>query len=391
MYDLVIKNVNAYVGRRVEEGIDIGISDGKVASFSKNIKARRIIEGEGLFALPGLIDPHTHTVFAGNRSHEFALRAEGARYEDIARAGGGILATVKATRTVGKEVLYYLSKQRIYTAIEQGTTTMEIKSGYGSTQEAEFKMLEVINLLKTDMSDEIDIVPTFLAHAIDSDTDRVKYVNDIIRMLEKIKEKSLCEFVDVFMDVIAFNKDETERILTKAKELGFKLKLHADEIEDTSASILAAKMKAVSADHLLKASKQGLEELKESGTVPVLLPATAFFLKESAPDISYMRRLALDFAIGSDFNPGSSFILSQRWAGLMGIQLYNLTVQEAIDAITVNAAKAIDREDIGNLELGFKADVVIFKGNSLEEFFYNISFPVIKYILKHGRVIREYK
>ncbi|MBD3286532.1 imidazolonepropionase, partial [candidate division WOR-3 bacterium] len=270
-----------------------------------------------------------------------------------------------------------------------GTTTVEIKSGYGLSLADELKQLTVIRSLSTEVPQTL--IPTFLgAHAIPPDTDREAYVKEIIDlMLPEVAEKDLARFVDVFCDEIAFTNAETRRILTKARELGLGLKLHVDEIADTGGAGLSAELGAVSAEHLVKSNEAGLRAMSQASVVPVLLPATTFFLRETErPNVRLMRQLRMPMAVATDFNPGSSTVFALPFAAVCGTLIDGLSMEEAIRGITINAAKAINMEkEIGSLEEGKQADLVILDINTWEELIYYFLKNPITTVVKKGEVV----
>jgi len=344
----------------------------------------RIIDAGGRCALPGLIDPHTHLVYAGNRAQEFAQRLAGADYLEILKAGGGILSTVQATRAASDEELYLLARERLLEMLSWGVTTVESKSGYGLATEHELRLLRVGKRL----SDEgFQIIPTFMgAHALPHEfkDNREAYVDLIINeMLPAARE--LAVFCDVFMDEGAFTGEETERIFGKALELGYKLKIHADELAPTGGAELAGAWKAVSADHLLHPSDEGLEAMARAGTIAVMLPATSFSLRKPYAPVQRFRSHGLKIAVATDHNPGTSPTLSLPLAAAIGVLAGGLTIDEALLGMTANAARALGLDDRGVLAPGKRADVLILDAGDPAQMFYQIGKKLAWKVFVGGR------
>jgi imidazolonepropionase len=400
-FDLLIRNAREVV---TMDGGDLGIirnasvmvKEGRIAKICKHEEERscqteKVLDASGKVVMPGFVDCHTHLVFSGSRAGEFTRRMEGATYEEISKEGGGILSTVKATRHAGFDELYEKAKTRLADMLCWGTTTVEIKSGYGLTMADEIKQLTVIRSLAEEVPQTL--VPTFMAaHAFPPDVPRQEYTKQIIEMmLPEVAEKGLARFADVFCDSIAFTNEETKMILERSKELELGIKLHVDEIADTDGAALAAELGAASADHLVKSNENGLRRMAEAGVVPVLLPATTFFLKEKArPDVKLMRELAMPIAIASDFNPGSSTVFALPFAAACGVLLDDITPREALKGITVNAARALGLEnDIGSLKPGKRADILITDIDSWEELIYNFNRNPVTTVIKNGEVVYD--
>jgi len=350
-----------------------------------------IIDAEGKTVIPGFVDPHTHLVYAGCRHNELELRLNGKSYLEILKAGGGIIQTVKATRNSSEDELLNLAKKRIDILVSYGTTTVEIKSGYGLSTESELKILRVIEKLKN--ISPVDIISTFLgAHAIPPEFQgaREEYVNLILN--EMLKEaKKYSAFCDVFLDEGAFTYEEAKRILKKAKKLGYKLKLHADELSNSGGAKLAGELGAVSADHLDYPDEEGLYKMGKSGTVAVLLPGTGFFLKSpQKPPVGLMRKLGIPIALATDHNPGSSPLYSQALSMTFGVFNYGLTPEEALMAVTLNAAKAIDMHNkVGNIKKGLQADLLILDAHSYIHLIYEVGHNLVETVIKKGKVIKS--
>lgn len=354
-----------------------------------NVKADEKIDAKNNCVIPGLIDCHTHLVFGGFREEEYSMRLSGKSYNEIMNCGGGIINTVKATRKESKKELLKKAKERINTMISHGITTVESKSGYGLDKNTELKMLEINKELNK--SSKIEVVSTYLgAHAIPNEykDKREEYIDFICnKMLKTVKDKKLAEFVDVFCEPNVFTLEESERILKCAKDMGFKLKIHADEMCAYGGTGLAGKLNLTSADHLLSAKKEDLKKLVSSKTVAVVLPATAFSLKEEYADARFMIDNGLCVAIASDFNPGSCFCNNFSFVQCLSSRNCNLTQEEVISAITVNAAYALNRKDIGSIEVGKKADFCILNKPSYKFMAYNIASSCVDRVYKGGKEI----
>ncbi len=351
-----------------------------------------IVDVEGKVMMPGFVDPHTHFVFAGYRSQEFKMRLQGIPYIDILKKGGGILSTVSATRGSTKEVLYDLSKKRAGKFLSYGVTTIEGKSGYGLDKKNELKQLEVMK--EIDQREDIDIVSTFMgAHAVPKNykNNSTEYIDYLIEeVLPEVAEKKLAEFCDVFCDDGAFSYQESEKLLQTATEMGFELKIHADEIKNTEASQLAAKLNAVSAEHLLKASKEGLDSLRENNVIAVLLPLTAFSLQEEYADARKMIERGIPVALATDLNPGSSYSQSIPLLLSLAVMYMDMTPKEAITALTINAACALNKGDvIGSIEKGKKADFLIIDAPDFNHLFYNFGVNLVEKVFKEGNLVLD--
>ncbi|HBI21376.1 MAG TPA: imidazolonepropionase [Legionella sp.] len=396
-YDLVIKNARVATmdgQHRVLEGASLAIQGDRIAHMttdSSALAAKTIIDAEGLLLTPGLIDCHTHLVYAGNRSHEFAQRMAGVSYAEMARQGGGILSTVNATRLASVEMLTQLAVQRASVMLAHGTTTVEIKSGYGLDLNTEIKLLTVARALENELP--IAVVPTFLgAHATPpeykKDTDG--YLDYIIStMLPEIAAQKLAVFVDAFCETIAFSPAQVERLFHAAKPYGFKLKLHAEQLSDQKGAVLASQFQASSVDHLEHLSPNDCKALTNGKTVAVLLPGAFYFLKETKyPPIAALREHQIPMAIATDSNPGTSPFLTLPWMMNMACILFGFSLDEAWRGVTIHAAKALDLEtEIGSIEVGKKADLVIWSTNSMDDVVYNPSMNFCKTMIISGRKI----
>jgi imidazolonepropionase len=340
----------------------------------------------GLVALPGFVDSHTHAVFAGERSLEAAMRAEGRSYQDIAAMGGGIRSSVASVNDTTAEEIAAHSKPFLDRALKLGTTTIEIKSGYGLSTENEHKLLKAARILEAQT--KIEIVRTYLgAHAVPKGTSQSDYVEQIIR--EQLPVLHLeAEFCDVFMDEGYFTREETLRICSKAKELGMKTKLHADELAETSGAATAAQLGAYSADHLLKISDDGIRALATSErTVATLLPITALSLRAPYAPARRLIDAGCAVAIATDCNPGSA--MSENMQLVMSLAMFGMqmTPAEALTAATLNGAAALDRAAThGSLERNKLADFVLFDIPRLEYLPYHVGVSDVVSVIKRGRI-----
>lgn len=348
------------------------------------------IDGRGTWITPGLIDCHTHLVYAGDRSNEFAARQRGATYEEIARAGGGILSTVRATRAASDRDLLEQSLPRARALRREGVTTLEIKSGYGLTLESELKMLRVARQIGTKLG--ISVATTFLgAHTVPPEyKDRVDdYIDTVCEnMLPAAVAENLADAVDAFCEHIAFSPAQTRRVFARAVELGLPLHLHADQLSDLGGGELAAQFNALSADHLEYASIASLERMAERGTVAGLLPGAFYFLKETRrPPIDRLRALGIPIAIATDCNPGTSPIASLLTVMNMACVLFGLTSEEALRGATCNAARALGYRDRGVLKQGMRADLAIWRLRHPEQLCSEVGMHVPAEVIAGGRTI----
>ena len=312
---------------------------------------------------PGLVDCHTHLVFAGNRAVEFEQRLNGASYEDIARAGGGIVSTVARTRAASADELFAQSAPRARALIVDGVTTVEIKSGYGLDLDSEAKMLRVARRIGSELG--IEVRTTFLgAHALPPEFAgrQSDYIDEVcIRMLPVIAREGLADAVDAFCESIAFTPSETRRVFETARALGLPVKLHADQLSDLGGAAIAAEFGALSADHLEYTDETGVAAMAAAGTVAVMLPAAFYALRETRlPPIDAFRAHGVPLAVASDVNPGTSPLLSLRLAMNMACTLFRMTPEEALRGVTVNAARALGLADRGTLAAGRRADLVVW-------------------------------
>ena len=350
----------------------IGVSEGRIVWLGGMAElpgdpadiSNDVIDCVGAWITPGLIDCHTHLVFGGNRISEYEKRLEGASYEEIARQGGGIRATVKATRRASEKELLNSAKNRLGKLIAEGVTTVEIKSGYGLDIETEIKMLRVARRLGEELP--VRIVTSFLgAHALPAEfsNDSTGYIDLVCdQMMPAVAAENLADAVDVFCEGIAFDIDETRRVFECAKELNLKIKIHAEQLSNLGGTALACEYGALSADHLEYLDDAGVDAMAQSGTVAVLLPGAFYFLRETKlPPISGFRKKQVPIAIATDLNPGSSPAPSLLMMLNMATTLFHLTPEEALAGVTSNAARALGlQDDTGVLAIGRAADFVVW-------------------------------
>ncbi len=354
-----------------------------------------VIDAEGGCVIPGLIDCHTHTVFAGTREHEFVQRIEGKSYTQIAEEGGGIRSTMRHVRDADKDELIALAHPRLTGMMQNGVTTVEIKSGYGLTVHDELKMLEAVAELDARMP--LDLVGTYLAaHTIppEYDGDASGYLDTVLNdgVLGRLASVGLAEFCDVFCERSAFDLQQSRRVLQTAKSQGLVPKIHADQITQMGASKLAAELGAISADHLDCIDEAGMAAMKKAGTIAVLLPGASFFLGTKQAPAREIMNAGLAVALASDYNPGSSMIASLPLIMSIACVQLKMTPAEALVAATANAAAALNRHQrLGAIAVGMQADLAILDTPNFERFLYEVgSYPVTK-VIKNGRLVVDFE
>lgn len=372
----------------------VGLEDDLIARYPDEKR----LDAMGKTVLPGFVDPHTHLVWAGDRAVEFEMRLEGRTYLEILAAGGGILSTVEATRGADYEALYAQTRARARAMLRHGTTTAEAKTGYGLEYKAEIDQLMV--LLQLSREGPLEIIPTFLpAHAIAPEyktnpegyTQLIckKMLPDLLNWWQKNAPAFPLPFVDVFCETGAFSLDQSRRLLLAARDLGFPLKIHADEFDNLGGASLAAELGAASADHLVKTSAADIEALSTSNTVAVALPCTPFGLAD--PQYTPARQILEAgglLALATDCNPGTAWCESMQFVIALACRALKLTPAQAIAAATINAAAAIQREDrIGSIEPGKQADLVLLTVSDYRHLGYRFGENLVNMVVKRGRII----
>ncbi|MCF7514243.1 imidazolonepropionase [Pseudoalteromonas sp. L23] len=352
------------------ENAAIAIKDGKINWLGPRSElpevdaiATPIHKANGQWLTPGLIDCHTHILFAGSRANEFEQRLLGASYQQIAAQGGGIASTVKATRLADRETLYVNGKNRLNSLLKEGVTTVESKSGYGLDVENELKLLEINQLLNE--HHPIDVHSTFLgAHALPPEyKDNSQAYIDLVcdEMLPQVASRQLATAVDVFCENVGFTYQQTEQVFTRAQQLGLQVKCHAEQLSNQHGSELVAKFKGLSADHIEYLDEAGVEAMARGDVTAVLLPGAFYFLRETQlPPIDLLRKHKVAMALASDFNPGTAPLCSLRLMLNMACTLFRMTPEEALSGVTVNAAKALGLSDRGVLKVGTRADLALW-------------------------------
>ena len=401
--DVLVLNSNETItldSPEIENGLGIidnggvAINQGKIVLaastdlLERKFRARRTISAEDEIILPGFVDPHTHLVFAGARDSEFQLRIAGASYMEIFRRGGGIIETVNRTRQASPESLFQLGKQRLDTCLESGSTTVEIKSGYGLRADAELKILRTVQRLGK--NHPCNIVPTFMgAHAVPPGESSPEYVSSVVdEMLPKVAQAGLAEFCDVFCERGVFDSIESEKILRKASKLGLRLKIHADQFTDCGGAELANKLHAISADHLIHSSAKQFGQMTKKGVTPVLLPSSSHsLLAGENADARGMLGMGLPVALGTDFSP-SNWMFGQLTVAALASRELRMNASEVIRGITINAARALGLEKrIGSLHPGKRADIVTLRAPNHRWVGYTYGERVVDNVLIGGEPV----
>lgn len=368
--------------------VDVGSSD-----ILKNydLDKYNIIDSSNKAVLPGFIDSHTHLIFGGYRADEFSWRLRGDTYMSIMERGGGITSSVRATRKITLDEFIELGKKRLDKYMAMGVTTVEGKSGYGLDRETELKQLQAMK--KLNEIHPIDVVPTFLGpHSVlpEYKGKEDEFIDYMVEVMKYAAENDLAEFADIFCEKNVFSVEQSKQFLTEAKKCGLKLKIHADEMVQLGGTELAVELGCTSADHLLQASDEGIERLSKSNTVATLLPATAFCLKEHYARGRQMIDSGCAVALATDFNPGSCFTNSIPLVIALAALHMNMSIEEIITALTINAAAAVGRKDsIGSIEKGKKADIIILEYPSIHFLPYHAGINIVETVIKNGEIIKE--
>jgi imidazolonepropionase len=411
-YDLIVHNIGQLIlphssdaplkGKEMQEltineDAAIGIMKGRVAwlgtsSDSGSLKALERIDAKGKVVSPGLVDPHTHLVFGGSREHELSLKQAGVPYLEILAQGGGILSTVSATKKASEEELLEKASIHLERMISYGVTTLEAKSGYGLDADTELKQLRVIQRLKEKYP--VSIISTFLgAHAVPPafKGKEDEFLEDMSRLFNEIKESGLAEYVDIFCETGVFTIDQSREFLQKAKEKGFGLKIHADEIDPLGGTELAVSLGAASADHLVAASDEGIKKLAEGNTVAVLLPGTTFYLgKDHYARARKMIEEGAAVALATDFNPGSCVTENLQMIMSLAALKLKMSAEEIWNSVTINAAHAIGMaSEAGTLKVGRSADFVIWDVPNYKYIPYHYGVNHAQCVFRSGKIIWE--
>lgn len=387
-----MKDVKIYENASVliEDGHIVAVGDG--AEWAKTVPVDKQIDATGKTVLPGFVDSHTHFVFGGYRADEFLWRMEGMTYMEIMERGGGINNTMKATRNASAEELIEHSMDILEKMLAFGITTVEGKSGYGMDHDTELKQLEVMKELE--QRQPVEIVRTFMgAHSIPPEYKgrNEEFLKFLVKeVMPDVKKADLAQFCDIFCEKGVFSIEESRQYLQQAKDMGFDLKIHADEIVTLGGAELGAELGCTSADHLLHASDEGIKALANSDTVATLLPTTAFCLKELFAPARKMIDAGCAVALATDFNPGSGFTNSVPLMIALGVIYMGMTAEEAITALTLNGAAAVGRADtIGSIEEGKQADIVILQYPSYKFLPYHTGVNIVETVIKKGKVVHQ--
>jgi len=367
--------------------VDVGKTDEILNKYT----SENIIDANGKIVMPGFVDPHTHPIFVQTRENELEMRIKGKSYKEISQSGGGIRSSINAVRKASLEELVTLAEKRINKMLQQGTTTMEAKSGYGLSTDSEIKMLRAIEILneKSDM----DIVPTFLgAHEFPEEykDNKDKYIRILVdEMLPEVKRQGLSKYCDIFCESYVYNIDQSRYILGKAKEMGFRIRMHADELEPTGGAELSAEIGAITADHLGATSDKGIQAMKRAGVVPILLPGTTFSLGlDHYARARDMINAGLAVTLATDYNPGSCNCDSMQFIISLACIQMRMLPAEAIAASTINGAYSLELADkIGSIEKTKQADIVIMNIPSYQYIPYHLGSNCVDMVIKKGKTV----
>ncbi len=411
MKNLIIKNASqvvtcsGFAGKRgremndlhVIEGGTVVVTDGCISHvlhagepLPVDEAGYTVIDATGKALLPGFVDPHTHFVFGGYREEEFSWRMRGDSYMEIMNRGGGIVNTTRATREASEDELFEVGRRRLDAMLRLGITTVEGKSGYGLDRDTEMKQLRVMRRLNE--AHPADVVPTFMgAHATPAEWRGREdaFIDFNIReMFPLVAKEGLAEFADIFCEKDVFTIEQSRRYLQAAREQGFKLKIHADEIVQFGGAELAGELHCISADHLLQASDAGIRAMADAGVVATLLPLTAFSLRETFARGREMIDAGCMVALATDLNPGSSFSASVPLLFALACIYMKLSPEEAVTAFTINSAAAIDRADrIGSIDVGKQGDLVLLQFPSYKFLPYHVGMNIVDTVIKQGEVV----
>jgi imidazolonepropionase len=378
----------------------IASHQGRIVFVGDTVECRRnvrlesngtTLDAKGLLGLPGLVDPHTHLPFGGSRENEFKLRIQGATYQELAAQGMGIQSTVDATRRLSRNELVKVCRERLDSMLRHGTTTVEAKSGYGLNMQDEIKQLEALQ--EVDQNHPIDIVKTFMgAHEVPREykARKQEYIDLLTQIiLPEVKKNNLAEFFDVFCEEGVYSIDESRLLIRAAKKAGLKIKLHADEFVPLGGAQLAVQEDAVSAEHLIAITEQGIQDMANSSVTAILLPGVPFFLMQNkkAPARDLIEAGAV-VALATDFNPGSSMTESQMFILQLAVFTLGMTIEEAVYGVTLNAAYGIDRhKEVGSLEVGKKMDLVLCDAPNTAYLVYHFGINPVIHVIKNGKIV----
>jgi imidazolonepropionase len=374
----------------IEKGA-VAIEKGVIKSVGPDTLKGDAVDCGGRLLTPGLIDCHTHLVYGGNRASEFEQRLNGATYADIAKAGGGIMSTVRATRAASEAELLESALRRLESLLAEGVTTIEIKSGYGLDVETEMKMLRVARKLGTLCP--VDVKTTFLgAHTFPQEyrENHEEYINIVCNQaLPQIVSENLADAVDAFCEGIAFSVEETKSVFKAARAFNLPVKLHAEQLSNLGGAKMAAHFNALSVDHIEYLDEDGVESISQSGTVAVLLPGAFYYLREKqAPPVAALRHHKVPIAIATDLNPGSSPVHSLLATMNMACVLFGLTPEEALSGVTANAARALGLKDRGTIAVGQKADLTLWDVKRPGDLAYPLGFNPLAAVIRNGELIK---
>lgn len=391
MGELVVYE-NGAVAVNGEKLIAVGSTESILQQVQVN-ESTQILEANGKTVTPGLVDPHTHPVFNGTREDEFEMRVLGKSYQEISRDGGGIRSSVRSLRQASQEVLIELVRARMQTFLENGTTTIEAKSGYGLSFADEIKSLKVIHAVN--QLQPVDMIPTFLgAHEIPDEfhENREHYIQLVIeKMIPAVAREGLAEFCDIFCEKGVYSTEEARRVLLAGKKLGLKPKIHANQLSANGGANIACEVGAVSAEHLDYITPEEIQCMSDTGVVPVLLPSAVFYLNlERFAPARAMIEAGLPVALSTDYNPGSTFTESMLIVMTLACIKLHVSPAEALIAATLNAAMAIDRQhEIGSLEAGKLADIVIWNVPNYKHLAYHFGVSLADTVIKRGKIANK--